>query len=376
MAETSPADKILALAGGKHQDVLGALEDQQAKNIVQAYRQARSDLKSEITSIYQKTFAQGVQPTPAQMVQMVRSTELTQAIDSHLDDLGVKVQALQGSAFSKGAELGLEQVNAELQVAIDDFGGPGIVGRSTFGSLDTVAHDLGMTAAINDTQNLSNTLRSGIHRELTAGAIAGEGVRDIIKRIDAPDLLGGATVKAGPRAELITRWSVIKGHNAARDQAINDAAQLIPGLQEEWITSRDERVCPHCLAHHGEVRAPDEEFDSARTFAGTPPKVYGGVLEYPPLHPRCRCTIVAWHPRWQGLTSLSPEVLQAQAQSLARSAGFAPKTFPTILKPPSGLRATRAGRQALRAKHIASIPDSVRDAHLRKFRTCWLGGIK
>ena len=368
------ADKMLALAGGKHQDILGALEDSQAKAVREGYLRARQKIKGDMLALYETSFGSGVQPTPAQLVQFTRSQELLTAIDGHLDDLGVQVQGLQGSAFSKGAELGIEQANVELGMVLDDFGGAGIVGRSTFGRLDNVAHDLGMTAAINDTQNLSNKLRAGIHAELTAGSVAGEGVQKIIRRLDVPELLGGATVAAGPRAELITRWAVIKGHNAARDQAYNDAAEVIPGLQKEWITSRDERVCPHCLAHHGEVVDVDQEFDKDRTFAGTAPKVYGGVLEYPPLHPRCRCTLVPWHPRWQGLTEHSPDELQEQAQDLAKKAGFKPKTFKKSTVIPTGLRATRAGRQALRAMHIGSIPKNVRDAHLAKFRSCWLGG--
>ena len=321
--------------------------------------------------LWAQTFGSGIKPDPKDVIEWTQKAELVATIDQRLDALGIETLGLQGQGWSSGAQLGWEQAQAELGLAIADFGGAGALGRSVFGSLDTLQHDLAMTAAINETKNLSNALRADVHKQLITGATQGEGIRKLRRRLDK--VLGGATVKAGNRAELISRWSVIKGNNAARDQAYNDAAGNIPGLQKMWLVQNDERTCPHCLSHNGEVVPADSEFDKTRSFAPTPQKVYGDVLEYPPLHPRCRCTITAWHPRWHGLSKITPEQLANEAQEAAQAAGFitAPKPFSPPQKPAAGsLRATREGRRVINAHNIAEIPDTVREATVQRYLAC------
>ncbi len=370
----SPADLILALAG-QHQDVLAALDDAQAATMVQAWEGARRDVARAMEQTYAATFGSGITPRPADVISWSQNAQLLAGLDSRLDSLGITTQALQGQAWSAGAELGWQQANAELGYAVADFGGAAVVGRTVFGNLPSLGHDLAMTAAVNETKNLAGDLRSGVHRALLQGASQGEGIRDIRRRVD--QVLGGATVNGNNRAELISRWSVLKGHNAAREQTLYDASKSIPGLKKMWLVQRDERTCPHCLAHWGEVVDTGAEFDAERTFATTPQRVYGGVLETPPLHPRCRCTITAWHERWRGLSSFTPEGYEERAQEAAQELGFTagPKTF-KLPKAPKGLRSTRAGRRVLHAQAIGSIPDSVRKATIERYLSCWLGGPK
>lgn len=370
-AGSSPADKILALAGD-HQQVLAALEDKQAQQMIAAWQQARTEIGQRMEQLYSQTFGAGVKPDPKDVIEWSQRAEMLATIDNRLDDLGITTQALQGQAWSAGAALGWSQVNAELGFVVDDFGGKTLLGRSTFGKLDQLTHDLAMTASVNETKNLSAALRASVHKELITGATQGEGIAKLRRRLDG--VLDGAKVNGQSRADLISRWSAIKGHNAAREDAYHDAAEKIPGLQKMWLVQNDERICPHCLAHHGEVVDVDAEFDKERTFAGTPQKVYGDVLEYPPLHPRCRCTITTWHPRWASLTKLTPEQLQEQAQQHAQASGFttAPKPFskPPI---PKGLRKSREGRRVIHANNIAQIPDEVREAAIEKYLAC---GVK
>lgn len=369
----SPADKIIALAGGQHQDILAHLEDVQAATMVQAWEQARSETAERMEAIWARTFGSGVTPEPKDVIAWTQSAELLAGLDQRLDDLGIATQTLQGQAWSAGAELGWAQANKELGFAVTDFGGAALVGKTVFGSLPDLGYDLAMTAAINETKNLLPELRAAVHRELIAGATQGEGIKQLRRRLDT--VLGGATVNGNNRAELIARWATIKGHNAARDQTLNDAAEHMPGLSKMWLVQRDERTCPHCMAHWGEVVPANAEFDKERSFANTPQKVYGDVLETPPLHPRCRCTITAWHERWRGISSFTPEDYQEQAQAAAQDVGFiaAPKHFPTP-KVPKGLRTTRRGRRVINAQNIAQVPDSVRKATQEKLLSCWLGG--
>lgn len=369
-AGSSPADKILALAGN-HQQILAALEDAQAKQMIDAWQQARTDIGQRMEQLYAQTFGSGKTPDPKDVIEWTQRAEMLATIDGRLDSLGVTTQALQGQAWSAGAEMGWAHANAELGFVVDDFGGKKLLGRSTFGKLDQLRHDLAMTAAVNETKNLAPAMRAAVHRELIAGATQGEGIRKLRNRLNT--VLDGAKVNGQSRADLISRWAAIKGHNAAREDAYHEAAEVIPGLQKMWLVQNDERICPHCLAHHGEVVEVDGEFDKDRTFAGTPQKVYGDVLEYPPLHPRCRCTITTWHPRWASLTKLTPEQLQDQAQEHAVASGFvsAPKPFTKPKLPNVGsLRSTREGRRVIHASQIAEIPDSVREATIERYLAC------
>lgn len=359
-------DKILQLAGGSHQDILAKLEDKQAATIVSSWQQARVDIEKRITSLYDRTFAAGATPTPAQLLQFTRDGELVAGIDAHLDALGVKTQGAQTGGFSAGAALAKEQLSVEMSPLYHDFG-HALPSAVSFARLDNVVYDLGMTRAINETPNMVAEVRSAVHRELAAGAIAGEGIKELAARIEPMSGIGAN------RADIISRYAVISGHNAAREQAYADAVPAIPGLQKMWLVTRDERTCPLCLAHWGEAVPVEAEFDHERTFGTTAPKIYGGTLSHPPLHPRCRCTITTWHPRWYGLTDLTPEFYQEEAQKLAIQAGLPSKTFAQEIPPVSGLRATRAGRNVLRASEIKSVPPAVRQAYIDKFFSCFGG---
>lgn len=372
LAASSPADKILALAG-EHQEILAHLEDAQAATMVAAWEQARTDISQRMQTLYTQTFGAGLTPEPKDVIEWTQKAELLSSIDNRLDALGITTQGLQGSAWSAGAANGWAAANKELGLLLDDFGGSGIVGKSTFGRLDTLRHDLAMTAAVNETKNLAPALRTAVHKELLTGAGQGEGIAKLRGRLNK--VMGKATVNGQPRPELIARWASVKGHNAAYEDGLHDAAKQIDGLQKMWLVQSDERTCPHCLAHHGEVIPVDSEFDKDRTFAGTPQKVYGSVLEYPPLHPRCRCTITAWHPRWAAYATKPPQVLQEEAQTAAQASGFttAPKPFTKPQIPLKGLRSTRQGRRVIHASDIAQIPDEVRDATIERYLNCQAG---
>ena len=63
----------------------------------------------------------------------------------------------------------------------------------------------------------------------------------------------------------------------ARKQGLLDEAVYV----REWVTRRDERVCPRCDAFDGERAEVGELFESTE----------GEDIGAPPLHPRCRCRV-------------------------------------------------------------------------------------
>lgn len=85
------------------------------------------------------------------------------------------------------------------------------------------------------------------------------------------------------RATTIARTEVIRATNAGQQAVWNDAQQegLLPiGAQREWIVTPDDRLCPLCAPMEGQVVGVQEPFQSDE-----------GPVDYPPLHPNCRCAI-------------------------------------------------------------------------------------
>lgn len=85
------------------------------------------------------------------------------------------------------------------------------------------------------------------------------------------------------RATTIARTEVIRATNAGQQAVWNDAQQegLLPlGSQREWIVTPDDRLCELCAPMEGQVVGLQEPFQSDE-----------GPVDYPPLHPNCRCAI-------------------------------------------------------------------------------------
>jgi SPP1 gp7 family putative phage head morphogenesis protein len=85
------------------------------------------------------------------------------------------------------------------------------------------------------------------------------------------------------RAETIARTEVMSAANEGQLEAWDQAKEdgLLTGAeQKEWIVTPDDRLCPVCEPMDGETVPIDEDFD-----------VDGDLLDGPPAHPNCRCTL-------------------------------------------------------------------------------------
>lgn len=59
-----------------------------------------------------------------------------------------------------------------------------------------------------------------------------------------------------------------------------------------WVANFvQSKPCLTCLALHGTVIPLSDDFDGSRSYAASPPQVYG-ALSGPPRHPNCRCRLV------------------------------------------------------------------------------------
>ncbi|MCX4704351.1 hypothetical protein [Streptomyces sp. NBC_01373] len=147
--------------------------------------------------------------------------------------------------------------------------------------------------------------------------------------------------------------SAARGHIAwTVGQAVNEgllAGIRTIGASKLWVSERD--ACVSCAAYAGLIAEVGDDFPGGLSWD---PRQRGRTepLATPPLHPNCRCRVVAWKDSWavEGAPSL-PEALRREARrSIAR--GW---SLPTE----SGAARIRAARELLRAG--AGLPKSVEE---------------
>lgn len=89
-------------------------------------------------------------------------------------------------------------------------------------------------------------------------------------------------------SERLMRTEGIHALNTAHYDATRRANAMDPGYVNKWNSSNDKRGCPQCASLDEAIAATGREF---RSKGGT-------TALYPPLHPMCRCVVVAWRREW------------------------------------------------------------------------------
>ena len=285
---------------------------------VRAYRQAAAEVKERIRAIRSRLRDVSIIDREARRRarwRIVRESGL-------LDDIEGRMSALQGKTSRKLSEgwsdlSNLGRSHSALEVSrITDHVSGGLGLAVNFSELDTAAVELGLGTAVADNLSLTTGLKRQLHQELSAGLAAGQNIRELSGRVD--DILG----VGADRSEMITRWATVKGYNLSRQAALETALVTVRSLKKQWLAQSDERTCPHCLAQHGTVVEVSQDFDPSNTYASSPPKPHGGFMLVPPLHPRCRCLIVAWDEAFREYTDFSPQQQHEAARELAIEKGF------------------------------------------------------
>lgn len=127
---------------------------------------------------------------------------------------------------------------------------------------------------------------NAVHQE---GFAAGKTVRQI-----AQDITGLSQDFNKNRSNVIAHTNTNWAFNAGIKQQYRDIGVTVL----EWLTSKDDRVCPFCLAMEGVRVRSEDPFWSA----GEQMIIQDGEIErqlnfkfevaHPPLHPRCGCTLI------------------------------------------------------------------------------------
>lgn len=133
-----------------------------------------------------------------------------------------------------------------------------------------------MSSAIDtDIDTMTDILASGLAEELGVAQIR----RNIVERF----------VDFTPKqAERITRTEVIKTSNLGAQDAFEQSGQV---EAKQWLATEDDRTDEACLELDGKiVGLEDNYFDKGDKFMGI--DLDYADVEYPPLHPNCRCVIL------------------------------------------------------------------------------------
>lgn len=86
------------------------------------------------------------------------------------------------------------------------------------------------------------------------------------------------------RAELIARTEILRAANEGQLDLWRQAQAdgLLPrDARKQWVVTPDDRLCPFCEPLDGDTQPLEGRFVSGRY-----------LVEAPPLHPQCRCTLV------------------------------------------------------------------------------------
>lgn len=131
-----------------------------------------------------------------------------------------------------------------------------------------------------------------LREELAEAIEKQESIAQIRERVER--VYGDAT---GYRATRIARSEVLRATNFATEQAYIQSGVV---KKKEWLTAKDERVCPWCGPMDGKTIGVKEVFFEegdkikGKNENGKTVTMTVGVddVSHPPLHPNCRCTLI------------------------------------------------------------------------------------
>lgn len=159
----------------------------------------------------------------------------------------------------------------------------------------------------------ANGVGDDINRQLAIGVAKGESIDQLATRIrklgnpaaharpldagrDAGEMADALFRRHRYWAERLVRTETMNAYNVLHDESIRYANEhRLEGDEEmlrRWSAAADKRACERCRRMDGRTARIDEPFP-------------GGVMR-PPLHPHCRCTVVAWMQHWGDAAGETP----------------------------------------------------------------------
>ncbi len=142
----------------------------------------------------------------------------------------------------------------------------------------------------------TGAVRQAIVRELAISRLRNETMHEVGVRLQKriPHVFGGARSSAA----RLARTETMNAYNVQHVIAMRDLAKDDPKIRMMWDATRDRRLCLDCRSLDGKVVDPSDE-DAVFAARGT-------TVEHPPLHPNCRCVVVAWRKGWDAPDRKAP----------------------------------------------------------------------
>lgn len=179
------------------------------------------------------------------------------------------IEKFTSQAFIRGSNKALKDLKkVGFEIVVPE--GITVLDMETYEALVNMSLDL--------VKGLTEETKKKMAFEIRQSLLKGEGTREIAARIRS------VANMAKSRADMIARTETIRAFNTAAEKRYK-----LAGVKKyQFIAAKEERTCMRCLSHDGKIYRFDD--------AGAPK---------PPLHPRCRCTIVPV------ITGKEPEVVKS-----------------------------------------------------------------
>lgn len=269
----------------RNQTLLESAESRAARQVAQAYNQARRELVANLL----ERWTGNVTLSPNQAADLLRRLGILENIDSRLLQLEREVGVILRDVVTGGTELAIEQIARELALLPVDLR-PSV---GQFSMLDTELVDRFIPIVTEEMHGVTQATLAQLRRELQSGLLQGESFPNLVQRLMAPTPSGEgpALWRNGQlAAERMIRRTVITANNMSKQSALEkvNAAGTVQ-VRKQWMASIGPRTTNCCLRAHGQIVDVDQPF----TLTGTPR--FAREMLSPPGHWNCRSSIVMWH---------------------------------------------------------------------------------
>jgi len=283
---------------------LFAIEDSAARSVLSAYSRSRQALIIRVLDWWELGGAPG---TPAEMRRLAADVSLVREIDGVLADMETGLTGSLRTSAERARDNAFEAADRELRLYMRELG---IVGRRVSIDRGSVAIN---ESILDQVPGMLNATRTALVADIRRGLISGESFPELVRGVLRLDLADRASAfrRGQTSMELFVRRSVIEANNASRNQVYQDAREMVPGLQKQWISVINERTTETCLRAHGQIREMDEPFH----LTGTPR--FDDEVMFPPGHWNCRSSSVAYHPDFEVGELTTETMREAAAEALA-----------------------------------------------------------
>ncbi|HEX5429869.1 MAG TPA: phage portal protein [Patescibacteria group bacterium] len=163
-----------------------------------------------------------------------------------------------------------------------------VTGKMTFDMATRAVQDYLKSRGYDFSFEINEETNKQLGQTLSEGIAAGEGIPQLRTRV-----VDTFNDMEKHRADRIARSEVIRASNFATTQAYKQSGVV---NKVQWLATEDDAICEWCAPMDGTViDLGDSFFQDGDTFTGK----NGGKLDlnygdvdFPPLHPNCRCTTI------------------------------------------------------------------------------------